>query len=378
MLAIGIMSGTSLDGVDVVLCDVNGVDYSTKIELIDFVTYPIKSDLKEKIKRACLSSDFTTKEVCSLNFEFGWFEADLVGDILKRNKLDSKKIGFVASHGQTIYHVPIKRNGLCASTLQIGEASCIAYTHNILTISDFRVMDMAAGGQGAPLVSFSEKLLYGEKNKIIALQNIGGIGNISIIDNGEILSFDTGPGNMMIDEVMQKFYHLEYDNGGQIGSKGEVNLDLFKELQNHGYLNKSIPKTTGREEFGQAYIEYLVDKYKLEASSYVATFTKFTAYCIYISLKQLNIVVDKLILGGGGAHNMTIIKYLKEYLPKTKVLVQEDVGYSSDAKEAMAFVVLGNQTLNQRPSNVKTATGANDEVILGKIVYPPLGANYGE
>lgn len=371
MLAIGLMSGTSLDGIDAVLCDIKGFGQDTEVKQLDFLILPMPQDVKEEIRLVCLDQVATTRHICSLNFKLGKCFAQAVNLLLERNHLDPEHVGFIASHGQTIYHLPHPESGEEASTLQIGEAAVIAYETKIQVIDDFRVMDIAAGGEGAPLVPYSESVLYAQKGKTIGLQNIGGIGNITILNDDSILAFDTGPGNMMIDEAMHSLFARSYDANGDTASIGKIHYELFSELCDHPYLKLMPPKSTGREAFGQAYVQNLLEKYHgIKAEDIIATFTRFTAFCIYDSIKSIA-KLDRLIIGGGGAHNACLIKDIQSYFPETEVLRQEDLGYSSDAKEAIAFVILGNQTLHRQPSNVPSATGAKSLVILGKITPVP-------
>ncbi len=372
MLAIGLMSGTSLDGVDCVLCEIEGVDESTQLKQLDFLTMPFEKDLKEKLLNLLSTHQTSTRFISSLNFELGHFFAKATLKLIKKNHCDPKDIAYIASHGQTIYHLPHPELGEFASTLQLGEAAVIAYETQIKVISDFRVMDMAAGGQGAPLVPFSEKILFGQNHEKTGLLNLGGIGNITLLIDDNVIAFDTGPANMMIDEAMRILYEKEYDKDGLMASRGKIHDDLLSELKNHPYLNLSFPKSTGREDFGAFYVRNLFSKFfYVKSEDVIRTFTYFSSYCVAKSLLDLNVSLDRLIVSGGGAHNPVIFQDLKDLCPTKSVLTQEDLGFSSDAKEAIAFVILGNQTLHQRPSNVPSATGALKNVVLGKITTIP-------
>jgi len=296
--------------------------------------------------------------------------------MLDKNGINGSDIEYIANHGQTLYHLPKPKNGLAPSTLQMGESSIIAYDHRVKVIDDFRVMDMAAGGEGAPLVPFSEKILYREEDKIIALQNIGGISNVTILDDESIYAFDCGPGNMMMDEAMRYLYQKDYDKNGDIASLSDIDTSLFNELISHPYVNRVPPKSTGREDFGENYVKEIINKYShLDSSCIVSTFTEFSAYCIQDSYRKfLRKIPDKMIVGGGGAFNLSLMNRLKKYLPEVEVLTQEDCGYSSDAKEAIAFAILGYAFIKQIPANELGATGANDRVILGKLTPNPFDA----
>jgi len=374
MLTIGLMSGTSLDGIDTVLCEVSGEFSDIKIKQIDFFTEPFEDNLKSRIRQIINNESVSIELICSVNFELGKAYSDAVKKMLDKHGLKGEDIEFVANHGQTLYHLPQSRNNLVSSTLQMGESSIIAYENRVNVIDNFRVMDIAAGGEGAPLVPFSERILYQEKNKIVALQNIGGISNVTILDDNNVIAFDCGPGNMMIDEAMRYFYQKDYDKNGDIASSSSIDQELFTELTNHPYLKRTPPKSTGREEFGESYVKELIHRYSyLEPNCIVSTFTEFCAYAIKDSYRKfLKRLPDKMIVGGGGAFNLSLMHRLRAYLPEVEVLTQEDCGYSSDAKEAIAFVLLGYAFIKQVPANIIDATGAKDSVILGKLTPNPF------
>lgn len=377
MYAVGLMSGTSLDGIDAVLCEITGSQKSTKVKMIAFDTYEIPDDIKVKIKKACDPMQSGTDLICSLNFELGQLFAESVKAICRQADFELDHLDFVASHGQTIYHQPIADDTHVRSTLQIGEAAVIAYECGVDVISNFRVMDMAAKGEGAPLVPYSEQVLYLKENECIALQNIGGIGNVSVLPPEEsslpLLAFDTGPGNMIIDEAMLQLYGVPYDDGGNTASIGKINEAMLKELMAHPYILQEPKKTTGREMFGQSFTIDLLKRYEaLPKEDIIATVTMFTARSIAVNYKQFLLPtypIKKLIVGGGGAYNKTLMQFIQMELPELEVLTQESLGFSSAAKEAIAFVVMGNETLHRQPSNVISATGAKEPVILGNLTY---------
>ncbi len=376
MYAVGLMSGTSLDGVDAVLCDISGVSLDTRIEELAFCTIEIPEEVKNKIRKCC-ENKANVELVCSLNFELGELFADAVEAVCQKARIHTSELEFIASHGQTIFHIPKPSGDLCRSTLQIGESAVIAQRCGCKVISNFRVKDIAAGGEGAPLVPFSEYILYRRMDEAVALQNIGGIGNITIIPKDctidQVFAFDTGPGNMMIDEAMRVLYGMPYDKNGMVAAKGQMIRALQEELKAHDYLDVIPPKTTGREMFGEAYTVELLRRYATEKKEdLVATLTWFTAYSIAENYRRFICQahdIREVILGGGGAHNKTLQRMLASELPQIKISTQEEKGYSSDAKEAIAFVILGNQTLNGQYSNVPNATGAEKKVILGNVTY---------
>lgn len=368
--AVGIMSGTSLDGIDVALVKIDNGDY----DLVHFKSYPFSLDMKEKIARALSEETSDVRLVCSLNFELGVLFGEAVLNICRDYNMDSRQLLFVASHGQTIYHHPQQADGFVPSTLQIGESSLIAQMTKTTVVSDFRPADLAVGGQGAPIVPFSEYMMYVSQTHQRILQNIGGIANATIIPKNssinDIKAFDCGPGNMIIDELCRHFYQTEYDQDGQYAALGTVCQDLLNDFMSHPFIKKSAPKTTGREAFGKQYVAAMLAKYpNLSANDFIKTATLFTVKAIqsavFPHLKQN----CELIVGGGGSYNPVMMQLLKETLPEVSVMTQEDIGYSSDAKEAVAMVVLGHRTINRLPSNVPSATGAKKEVILGKVTY---------
>lgn len=380
MLTVGLMSGTSLDGIDAVLCEITGTGKETKVKQLAFETYPLPVDIQKKVERCAANEAVELSMLTSLNFELGELFGDAVLDLCKNYGLALDELDFVASHGQTLYHQPDGDRKHVPSTLQMGESAVIAAKCNCPVISDFRVMDMAVGGQGAPLVPYSEYILYQDEKKNIALQNIGGIGNMTILPahSGpeKIIAFDTGPGNMMIDSAMKILFDKSFDESGQTAKKGKIIPKLQKELSHHPYLVKKLPKTTGREDFGVHLTKKIIKNYaEEEAVDIIATLTWFTAYSIAYHYEQFikqDMSLDQLIVGGGGSHNKSVIKNIASLMPDVEILTQEDLGYSSDAKEAVAFVILGNQTLHQESSNIPSATHAKKAVVLGKIQYVSL------
>lgn len=375
--AVGLMSGTSLDGVDAVLVKLNGFGTDTQCEVIEFTSLDISDDLRSRILKASHPETSSVDLICSLNFELGDIWSQAVQKVLK--KADFKgELDFVASHGQTIYHMPKAEKPFYRSTLQIGDPSQIAYDHHTQVVFNFRPMDMIAGGDGAPLVPYTEFILYSRKDESVLLQNIGGIGNVTIIPKNcgleDVTAFDTGPGNMMMNAATAHFYNEPYDKDAQYGFKGQLIPELYDELINHPYLKLLPPKSTGREMFGEDVVADICKRFT-EPNDVIYTLTKFTAFTIADAYKKYvfdKLDVDQIILGGGGAYNPLLIKELKEMLPDDSVVTQEDLGFSSDAKEAVAFAILGNETLNNVASNVPSATGSDRRVVLGQICPKPF------
>lgn len=377
--AIGIMSGTSLDGIDVALVNIKGVDETTTCELIHYHSYPYSKETQEKVMRVSHVETSNVAEICSLNFELGQLYNKAVHQLLNDYEF-THAIDFIALHGQTIHHLPHPDNGLTHSTLQIGNPSLLAYDHETTVISNFRAMDMVADGNGAPLVPFTEQILFCDADKNRVLQNIGGIGNATILPKsgavGEILAFDTGPGNMMMNCAMQYFYGKAYDRDGLIARSGTLISELLLRLKSMPYFRKKPPKATGRELFGESLVHSLCREYQDQPEDLINTLTELAAWSIADSYRNFvvpKMAIDEVIISGGGAYNRFLLERIQEYLAGIEVKTQEDIGFNSDAKEAVAFAILGNQTLHQRPSNLMSATGAKATVILGDITQSPWG-----
>ncbi|MEX0137386.1 anhydro-N-acetylmuramic acid kinase [Bacillus nitratireducens] len=382
MYIAGIMSGTSLDGIDVALVHIEGNGVDSKVELIHFTTVPFCKDIKNEIQQALSIDTSNVQLICSLNFKLGLCFANAVKEVCKKADLSLEQLDLISSHGQTIYHQPKQEGNSVSSTLQIGEPAVIAYETNTTVISNFRTMDMAAGGQGAPLVPYSEIILYRHQTKNRLLQNIGGIGNITVIpsqlSNKSVIAFDTGPGNMVIDEVCQRLFQLPYDHKGRIAKQGVVVDEILTYCMNHPFLKMNPPKSTGREQFGEEFVSELLKRYeKHSKENILTTVTMFTASSIVHHYKKFILPyyeIDEVILGGGGSYNDTLVEMIRKGLKKEKcaIFIQEDIGYSSEAKEAIAFAILANETHHRNPSNVPSATGAKQSVVLGNITFPPI------
>lgn len=398
LFAVGLMTGTSLDGVDVALVKLTGEGFETQCELLHFLALPLEETLKEEIQIACDHTRASVALICSLNMKLGQLYSDsvtaLLAEVARLQKEDktlfkefSGKLDFIASHGQTIYHLPHKNaeaEGLTPSTLQIGDPSIMAYQHKTDIYFNFRMMDIAAGGDGAPLVPLTELILYRDSRKNRLLQNIGGIGNVTVLPKNaginEVWAFDTGPGNMMINDAMMHYFQKPFDNHGEIAGKGQIIPALFTQLKAHAYLAEKPPKSTGREIFGANYTLPLLAQFAAEKSEDVIhTLTRFTAFTIAESYRQFimpQLKIDEVIIGGGGAYNTSLLTYLRAELPGTTILTNEDIGISSDAKEAIAFALLGHQTRCRKIGNVPGATGARESVVLGQICPNPFPASF--
>ncbi|MFK4566710.1 anhydro-N-acetylmuramic acid kinase AnmK [Enterococcus sp. UD-01] len=371
--AVGLMSGTSLDGIDAALVDIAGENEQTTVRLIEFLTLPFREQTVQRIREALSLSESNVAKICSLNVELAEAFAAAALAVCQKAQIDKRQLAFIGSHGQTLYHLPTAQPNYLASTLQVGAPAVICERTKTTVVSNFRERDMAVGGQGAPIVPYSEYILYRSDKVVRLLQNIGGIGNLTVLPkNGtlkDVIAFDTGPGNMIMNELCLHFFDIEYDKNGDYAKQGTVNQALLAELLAHPYLQKSFPKTTGREEFGKPFTQALIKKWPLKPIDLIATATMFTAQSIALAVQPFINGPTELIIGGGGSYNHTLINMLQEALPEVSVKIQEDLGYSSEAKEAIAMAVLANQTLHYQAGNVPSATGAARAVPLGSITY---------
>ncbi len=369
----GLMSGTSLDGIDAVLIKIRE---NLSFDFLGGIVYEYSQNMKNRIK-ALFNPQITAEEICKMNFLIGEEFSNAVLELSKTYSMPLKNIDLIGSSGITLYHQPKdeyfeEKN--TKSTLQIGESSIIAYRTGITTISDFRQKDIAAGGQGAPLVPFFDEIFFKPLNKNFAIQNIGGIGNVTVISKTcETFAFDTGVGNMLIDYMVQKFFNIPYDKNGEIAFSGKINENWLKKLMQEPYLKLSPPKSTGRELFGKDYAEKILKSAPSNKNDIITTITEFTVQSIVDAYNRFvfpKTNIDELILGGGGAYNKYIKHSLQENF-KGKLLVKthEDYNVSDKYKEAIAFAMLAYTAFKEIPNNIKTATGSEKSVILGKITY---------
>jgi anhydro-N-acetylmuramic acid kinase len=371
-MALGMMSGTSTDGVDVALTRISGRGLSTRAHLLSFATYPFSAQLRHRILHLVSAH---TEEVCEMNFILGEILADCALKLLRHAGCKPEQIDFIGSHGQTIYHLS-RAPGRKNSTLQIGEGAVIAARTGVITVCDFRPADIAAGGTGAPLVPYADFVLFREKGKVRALLNIGGIANVTLVPGKleEVIAFDTGPGNMVLDGLMGIKYRgrKRWDVGGQIAAKGRVDERMLKDLMRHPYFSLKPPKSTGRETFGKAFVENLWQNAEgMPFADLMATTTFFTAASIHRSFKEFifpRFAVDEIFFSGGGRHNRTLITFLTTLFHPTPISPLEELGINGDAKEALAFALLADATIQGRAANVPQATGAKKPTLLGKIV----------
>jgi anhydro-N-acetylmuramic acid kinase len=377
MRVAGLMSGTSADGVDVAIVEIT----RRKVELLAFEMFSYRPALRGEILRMCRPESASVDSICHYDFVLGEVFADAVVGLCSNSGIPLASIDLIGSHGQTIHHnARGKRYGrkLIRSTLQIGEPSVIAQRTGITTVADFRPRDIAAGGEGAPLVPYADYILFAHKRLSRAVQNIGGISNVTFLPNGcsrsELIAFDTGPGNMVIDSIIRLTTDgkRNFDRNGKMAERGAVDRELLSDMLRHSFLRRRPPKSTGREEFGAAFAEQLYRRAVengLSNADLVATVTAFTASSIARAYRRiLPTMPDEMILCGGGAHNRALVKMLRAELPDVKMLLTDDFGISVDAKEAVSFAILAWATMKGMTNNVPAATGAEQPVVLGKIV----------
>ena len=379
-LAIGLMSGTSADGVDAALIRISGCGVQTYVQQIGFSFLPFEKSVRDRILALAGGDASGTQEVCQMAFLLGDLYADACLQVCADTGIDPHEIDFVGCHGQTVYHIPQAQDYLGRSicgTLQIGEASVICERLGCPSVSDFRVRDMAAGGLGAPLVPYTEFLLYRSEGLNVALQNIGGIGNITLLPRActldQVVAFDTGPGNMVMDALTARLTQgrQTYDEGGRLAALGTVSQPLLDWMLQDPYLTQRPPKTTGRERYGAVYVSGLLDQAKqlnVSLTDALATATRFTAECIRVAVGQFcSPRPDRLIVGGGGSLNPPLMASIRDCLLGCQVIVNEDLGLDSNAKEAVAFAILANEALFANCNNAPSATGAAHPVVMGKI-----------
>lgn len=371
---VGVMSGTSADGIDVAAVELTGEPTHPNCKLLAFESTPYAEETKAAIFDLFDPVKATADKIARMNFKLGALYGNAVNDLLEKHGIEKSRVAAIGSHGQTVYHAP---DSDIPCTLQIGEGSVIARLTGIPCVSDFRTADIAVGGNGAPLVPFTEYALYGGGEKSIILQNIGGISNSTVLRSGcaadEVFAFDNGPGNMLIDGLCKLYFGCDMDCNGKIAASGKANAELLDRLLAEPYYKKAPPKTTGRELFGAEYCNKIaVAAGDILPQDVVATVTLLTARVIansYADFVLPRCKADELIVSGGGAYNQTLISFLKSemYPYGVEVFTQEDKGTSSDAKEAVAFAMLAYYTMHGLPSNLPSATGASFPAVLGKI-----------
>ncbi|MCE2447401.1 MAG: anhydro-N-acetylmuramic acid kinase [Candidatus Latescibacteria bacterium] len=360
---VGLMSGTSADGIDAVLVDLWGCGESTRYEVLSFNTTPLPSDLRREVF-ALFAEDASLGALCRVNFALGEAFATAALATVEQAKLGPESIDLIGSHGQTVRHLPAS-----GATLQIGEPAVIAARTGAVTIADFRTADMAVGGEGAPLVPLVDHLLFAHRHEGRLLLNIGGIANITALpanaDTSAVRAFDLGPGNMLIDAAVAHCTEgcEEFDRGGERAAQGHVDETLLAELMRHSFLQREPPKSTGREEFGEPFLAEILRRDTWSDSDLIATLTAFTVQSIAEGIRRFCPgEFAKLWVGGGGVHNPRIMAGLQHALPDIAVQSLAELGVDPDAREALSFM--------GRTGNIPAVTRAQRPVVLGKIALP--------
>ncbi|MFD0795533.1 anhydro-N-acetylmuramic acid kinase [Mucilaginibacter litoreus] len=376
-LCIGLMSGTSLDGLDIALCRFKGHGIGTQFRLLNFMTIPYPDVFKDEVKQVFAKRNADLEKVCLLNDYIGGYHADLILQALKQWEIAPADVDFIASHGQTIYHAPQhqhKQAGHGNATLQIGDGDHIAVKTGIITISDFRQKHVAAGGEGAPLALYGDVILGSKTGKDRVLLNIGGIANLTYLpgdgDLAKVMSTDIGPGNTLIDAACRAYFNKPFDEDAAIALSGEVNDVLLEALLQHPFFNEQLPKTTGPELFNLDYVadaQQATRTLNINKADLIATLSAFTGRSIAQFIgKNYHSNRLKIFASGGGARNPYIRSYLKKALPAAIITDTDELGINPDAKEAILFALLGNEALCGEPLNI----GRNPAILMGKFSFP--------
>ncbi|MGI6209158.1 MAG: anhydro-N-acetylmuramic acid kinase [Anaerolineae bacterium] len=382
MLIVGLMSGTSADGVDAALCQIEGRPPRLQARVLAGATFPYEPPLRRRILAACSPHSSRVDEICRLSFDLAERFAEAALEAIRQAGQEPSQIDLIGSHGQTVWHQVDA--GRVTSTLQIGEASVIAERTGITTVSNFRARDVSAGGQGAPLTGYADWLLLRHPERWRAVQNIGGIANVTFLpplSAGETLSmaFDTGPGNALIDALAAAITdgRLACDRDGQLALAGHIDEPWLGQLLAHPYFGRRPPKTTGRELFGEAMAARLLQDGRdrgLGDPDIVATITALTARSIAQAYRDFAPApIEEVILGGGGARNPALVAMLRQALAPVPVRTHEDLGLDGDLKEALVFALLAHETWHDRPGVLPALTGAQHATVLGQITP---GANF--
>ncbi len=374
-LGIGLMSGTSLDGLDIALCRFSACGLDTRFKLLHFVTIPYPDHFKHEVHEIFSRRLVDLQKVTLLNAYIASFHGELVLQALQQWSIDPTTVDFIASHGQTIYHAPKRLHrqaGYPNATLQIGDGDHLAVKTGILTISDFRQKHIAAGGEGAPLALYGDVLLGSKAGEDRILLNIGGIANLTYLptdgDSNKILCTDIGPGNTLIDAACRKYFDRAFDKDALIALSGTVNHDLLAALLDHPFFNEKAPKTTGPELFNLAYVadaQQISGTQTIQPADLISTLSEFTARCIADFISANLPTGAKIYASGGGAKNHFVINCIRMLLHQDAILDTGALGIHPDAKEAILFALLGNEALSGEPLKI----GANPAVLMGKFSF---------
>jgi anhydro-N-acetylmuramic acid kinase len=375
----GLMSGTSLDGIDCVILSIRRRRRGLNWKLLSHVHVTFPVELSDALRGNSDPDTSRIDEINDLNQVLPHYYADAVKRAARKTGISTDDIDLIGCHGQTVYHRPekIRRYGKrFGATLQIGDPSTLSAITGIPVVGNFRAADVALGGEGAPLVPYADYLVYSSARYSRLMLNIGGIANFTYLERGgkpeDVIAFDTGPGNMVIDAMMKKLFDKPFDRNGVNARKGTVNEELFMQLVTHPFIHKKPPKSTGREIFGEKFIKNLMDKVPEGISPYdiITTVTEFTAWSVFhafVTYVKTSDLLDELIVSGGGAKNRYILKALTEYFDGTNVMISDETGIPVEAKEAVCFAVLANETIDGRFGNLPSVTGSVKSVPLGVV-----------
>jgi anhydro-N-acetylmuramic acid kinase len=391
MIVAGVMSGTSADGINVALVRILGRGFRSRLELLAHYEFPYPSEVRRAVLHAMNAKAASVPDLARLNVVLGELYAKAVQTAQRRAKLECNLVG---CHGQTIYHqgapgIFLGRPVTC--TWQTGEAAVIAFKVGVPVVSDFRPADVAAGGKGAPLVPFFDYALFRHRRFGRIVQNLGGIGNLTAIppraSADEVVAFDTGPGNMVIDAVASELFDVPFDRNGRLAANGKPIDTVVRQLLRRSFFHQKPPKTAGREQFGQHFSAQLLRLCRrADRHDVMATATALTARSVGIAVREIVLPKDahnhpagsrwpsryrEFVASGGGTRNLTLMRMLRDELAplKMRMKTSDDFGLPSTAKEAVAFALLAYQTWRHLPSNIPSATGAQRPAILGKITY---------
>ncbi len=372
-IGVGLMSGTSMDGVDAAVCAFGGPRAGPAVRLLAFRREPYPRRLRERLRALAEDGGPAVREVCLLDGEVGDRFAAAAEAALRSAGRDGRA-DFVGSHGQTVWHEP-GRGGRATATLQIGDPARIAERLRCPVVSDFRRRDCAAGGQGAPLVPLADWLLFRRPGRVRALQNLGGIGNVTVVpgDREGVFAFDTGPANLPLDEAVRAVTggRVAYDRGGRRAARGRVREDVVAALLRHPFLRRRPPRSSGREEFGASFVADVRRRYpRLRGDDLVATLTEFVAAATAGAYRRWVLpraAVEEVLVSGGGARNPVLMARLAALLAPLPVRPLARAGLPGEAREAVAFAVLARETLAGRTGNLPSATGARRAVTLGVV-----------
>ena len=389
-LIIGLMSGTSLDGLDIALCKFTGNGAQTKVQVLAFDTFDYDEKYKNEIRKIFAKETIDFQHLVLMNEKIGTTHAEMILDFLKKYKISPTKIDLIASHGQTVYHAPKAQHGLQDypnATLQIGDGDHIAVTTGIITISDFRQKHIAVGGEGAPLSAYGDYFLFSSPNENRIMLNMGGIANFTFLPaslrTDEVFVTDTGPGNTLLDACVRRYFPEKfYDKDAEIASKGKINDTLLNTLLQHEYFKKQSSGTTGPEVFNLSFVEQAQTQSgtkNISVEDLMATLTAFSAQTISEAIRfqvsgfRNDNQSTKIYMSGGGAHNPLLVNSIKKLLPEYRFGITDDLGINGDAKEAVLFATLANECIAGEKKSLQGESAGSfffPAVSLGKISLP--------